>query len=458
MSAPTSTPERSSGRTARLHTLRQALAAPRRYVRTWYVAYLLLGVITAGMIPVLLPLMMVTASGELSTVAYVMGGYNLGLLSSPLWGMLAERRKLYRTLFFVGFVIVGAATALMPMLKGIALWMPVAFAIGAGSAGVATVASLFIVDFAPAAEWEPSIGYLQSFNGAGQVVGLLLAGAFAGGLFSVGLWIAALLVLPAVLVGQIGLPGAAETRERDERRRHIHAHLDVRALAAFPRLHFPSGVGFHFQAFNLRGLRQLPRIFGTPFGRFILSWFMLALGVAAFFAYFPVMLTKEYGIAAGLSSIIYAIAAGVGIALFILASRWAERWGSGRVYQLGLWVRLAGFALLVVPFVVPMKDAFTLGAVGFVLIVISWPVLSVAGTGLAARLTPFSEGAAMGLFNAALASATVVGTFASGPLLHSFGFVAVPIMAVAGIAVSIVLGLRLPASHSAPAPDASGDS
>ncbi len=456
MSGSSATPDHASSRTARLHTLRRALAEPGRYVRMWYVAYLLLGVVTAGMVPVLLPLMMVSVSGRLATVAYVMGAYNLGLLSSPLWGTLAEHRKLYRTLFFAGFVIVGAATGLMPMLEGVALWMPVAFAIGVGSAGVATVASLFIVDFAPAAEWEPSIGYLQSFNGVGQVVGLLLAGVFAGGHFTIGLWIAALLVVPALVVGQIGLPGAPKARERDERRHQIHAHLDVRALAAFPRLHFPSGVGFHFHALNVRGLRQLPRAVGTPFGRFLLSWFMLALGVAAFFAYFPVMLAKVYGIGANLSSIIYAIAAGVGIALFILASRWAERYGSGRVYQLGLWLRLGGFILLVVPFAVPMKRAFTVGAVGFVMIVIAWPVLSVAGTGLAARLAPFSEGAAMGLFNAALASATVVGTLAAGALLHSFGFVAVPIMAVAGIALSIVLGLRLPAPRQDPAATGGG--
>jgi MFS family permease len=451
MSGSSSTAAPQPRRTDRLHILRRALAEPARYVRVWYVAYLLLGIITAGMIPVLLPLMMVSVSGRLSAVAYVMGAYNLGLLSSPLWGMLAERRKLYRTLFFAGFLIVGVATGLMPMLKGIWLWMPAAFSIGVGSAGVATVASLFIVDFAPSAEWEPSIGYLQSFNGTGQVVGLLLAGAFAGGGFSTGLWIAALLVVPAVAVGHVGLPVAAEARAHDEPRRHIHAHLDVRALAAFPRLHFPSGVGFHFHALNFRGLGQLPRTLGTPFGRFMLSWFMMCLGVAAFFAYFPVLLARQYAIAANLSSLIYAIAAGVGIALFILASRWAERYGSGRVYQLGLWLRLAGFILLVVPFVVPTKRPFVTGVVGFVMIVTAWPVLSVAGTGLAARLAPFSEGAAMGLFNAALASATVVGTFASGPLLHSFGFGVIPVMAVAGIAVSIVLGLGLPQSRAAPA-------
>jgi MFS family permease len=433
-----------------LQTLRRALAEPGRYVRAWYLAYLLLGIVTAGMIPVLLPLMMASVSGHLSTVAYVMGAYNLGLLSSPLWGLLAERRKIYRTLFFAGFVVVGAATALMPFLRGISTWMPAAFAMGLGSAGVATVASLFIVDFTPSSDWEPSIGYLQSFNGTGQVVGLLLSGLFTAGLFSRGLWVAAALVVPAVAVGHIGLPAGAEVHEPDPKRARIHEHLNIRALAAFPRLHFLSGIGYHFHPFTHSGLRRLPDAVRTPFGRFILSWFMMALGVAAFFAYFPVMLASGYGISASLSSLIYAMGAGVGIALFVLASRWAGRYGSGSVYQLGLWIRLVGFVLLLVPLVGASTGAFLLATVGFVLIVLSWPLLSVAGTGLAARLAPFSEGAAMGLFNAALASATVLGTFASGPLLHRYGFGVVPVMALAGVVASIALGTRLPASQATP--------
>lgn len=428
---------------SRLHVLREAVRAPRQYIRPWYLAYLFLGVITAGMVPVLLPLMMVTVSHQLSIVAYVMGGYNLGLLTSPLWGWLAERYKLYRLLFFAGFAVVGAATAAMPLLTGIGSWAPAAFAIGAGSAGAATVASLFIVDFAPPAEWEPRIGYLQSFNGAGQVGGLLLAGAFAHGLLSVGLWVGALLAIPAMLVGHAGLPIARQVRAAGERRAHIHAHLNMRALAAFPHLNFLSGVGYHFHVINLRGLRKLPNALGTPFGRFMASWFMLALGVAAFFTYFPVMLAKSYHMGANVSSLIYAIAAAAGIALFILASRWAERYGSGHVYQLGLWLRLIGFALLIVPFLFPLGDSFPVAAAGFVLIVVAWPLLSVAGTGLAAHLAPFSEGAAMGLFNGALAFGTVIGTFASGPLVRDLGFASIPVMAIVGIGCSMVLGLRL---------------
>ena len=42
-----------------------------------------------------------------------------------------------------------------------------------------------------------------------------------------------------------------------------------------------------------------------------------------------------------------------------------------------------------------------------------------------------------------LAAATVIGTFASAPLVRHFGFGIIPVMAVVGIGCAIVLGLRL---------------
>lgn len=426
-----------------LRVLQQVLAEPRRYTRPWYLAYLLLGIVTAGMVPVLLPLMMMAVSHELSAVAYVMGVYDLGLLTSILWGLLAERRHWYRSLFFGGFLLAAVAVAVFPLMRALTGWMAAAFVLGAGSSGAATVASLLIVDFEPSREWEPRIGLLQSFNGIGQVVGLLLAGIFSRSSFSTGLWVAALLLVPALVFARLGLPAATRRRHVRAAGEHPHHLLDVRALALFPHVNLPSGVGFHFHLLSLHGLRGLPRALGTPFGRFLLSWFMLALGVAAFFTYFPVMLADSYGMSSHYSSLIYAVMAAVGIALFILAGRWSAHLGSQRVYQFGLWVRLIGFALLLLPLVVPLRQRFAFAAAGFALIVIAWPVLSVAGTDLAARLAPFSEGAAMGLFNSALSFATVIGAFASGPLVARFGYGAVAEMALVGIGLSLLLGLGL---------------
>lgn len=425
-----------------LSVLKAVINEPRRYARPWYMAYLLAGIVAAGMVPVLLPLLMASVSHDLTGVAYVMGAYDVGLLTSPLWGMLAEKHKQYRALFLAGFLLSTAAIAVFPLMHEMSEWIPAAFVMGVGFSGAATIASLLIVDFEPSGEWEPRIGLLQSFNGVGQVIGLLLAGIFSHGSLSIGLWIAAAILLPAWVFARIGLPASSHHRETGQAI-HLSRLIHIRSLAAFPRLNFPSGIGFHFHELNISGLRHLPETLGTPFARFILSWFTMALGVAGFFTYFPLMLDHSYGINSHFSSVIYAVVAGIGIVLFVLAAKWSEHFGVGKVYKFGLWIRIAGFFLLLILFFLPGIPHFVFGATGFGLIVIAWPILSVSATNLAAQLTPVSEGAAMGLFNMAFALATVIGAFASGPLIAAFGYQAITIVAMCGLGLSIILGWNL---------------
>ncbi len=430
----------------------RTLAAPRRYIRPWYVAYLLLGMVTAGLLPVLLPLTIEAYSHSLATVAYVLGAYNFGLLTSPLWGLAAERSKADRPLFLGAFLLAGAGIAALLLLRSAPAWLIAAFGIGAGSGGAATLATLFIVEFAPRTEWEPRIGWLQSFNAAGQVLGLMAAAAVSHGEFTAALWVSVAILGAAMAVGGIGLPQPLPAQPRGARapHLHVHTHLDIRALAVFPKLSLPSGVGLHFYHLNLQGLRGLPKAIGTPFGRFLLSWFVLAFAVAAFFSYFPLMLAAGYGISARSSAMIYAVTAAVGIALYVLTSRLTARYGAGSIYRAALLLRILGFALLLAPFLTVRINPGECGAVGFAIIVIAWPLLSVAGTDLGASLTPFSEGAAVGLLNAALALATAVGIVASGPLVQRWGYVTIPATALVGLALSVFLGRSPPAAGSSP--------
>jgi MFS family permease len=427
---------------ARVSLAMRILTAPRRYIRPWYLAYLLLGMVTAGLLPVLLPLTVEALSHRLSTVAYVMGAYNFGLLTSPVWGVLAERTKAYRSLFLGSFVLTSAGVIGVLELKELPGWSVSAFALGAGSGGAATLATLFIVDFTVRAEWEARIGWLQCFNASGQVVGLILAAAFSVGDIAVALWICVAILLLAMAVGGVGLPFSKSVRPAGAAAHHPHLHLNVRALATFPKLSLPSGVDLHSHHLVLPGLRGLPQAIGTPFGRFLLSWFALAFAVAAFFSYFPLMLLESYHIAARATALIYAATSAVGIVLYVLTSHLTARYGAGRVYGSGLALRIVGFGLLLAPFLISMEDRTLFGAAGFSLIVIAWPLLSVSGTDLGVRLTPFSEGAAVGLLNAALALATAVGIVFSGPLVAHWGYKTIPATALAGLVAALFLGIN----------------
>ena len=426
------------------------LATPARWISPWYNAYALLGAVSSGLVPVLLPLMIVAASHRIAWVGYIMGGFNLGLLSSPLWGVLADKRRLHRSIFFAGLALVLIALGVLPWLNGLVPWFLAALLGGAGTAAATTMATLFIVEFTPRTDWEPRIGWLQSFNGAGQVAGLLLAGYFASR-FNLGLWVSAALMVPALLVGRVGLPSTtAPRRPTGETLHHLH-RLDFHLFAAFARTEFQGGGLLHaFHPLTLHSLRQAGKLLPTTFGRFLTSWFALSFGVAAFFAYFPIAMRAAYGVTPATTSLMYAVAAGIGVALYTYASHLSTRFGAGAVYRAGLIVRFAGFALLLALLFLPTRYG-VLASAGFILIIIAWPILSVTGTDLSAELSPLSEGTAMGLFNASAAIATVLGTFLGGALVHAYGYAALSLLALTGIALAFALGLGLtPPAHPEP--------
>ncbi len=126
----------------------------------WYGSYLLLGAAVAGLFAIMVPLAIVATTHDSRLVAYVIGAYNAGLLLSPAWGLLAERSQDYRPIFLGGFA--GAAVGLAGLSWPLAppFLMLAALIVGIGTGAASTVASLFVLDFAPRDEWEPRLGWL----------------------------------------------------------------------------------------------------------------------------------------------------------------------------------------------------------------------------------------------------------------------------------------------------------
>jgi len=411
---------------------------PQRRVAPWYAASASMGLVASGVVPVLLPLLVAQVSHRVDFVAYVTSAYNLGLLAAPLVGSLAERTQAYRMLFLGGLVVIGLAAAGIPTVSDLAPWLGMGIALGIGTAAVTVVGSLLIVDFVPAVEWEPRLGWLQGFSGAGQVAGLLLAAVFTSGgaaigqtaigHMSIGMWVAAATTLPALLIGPIGMPVGRPV---------VKPHASP-GLGALPH---------QAHRLSLAAIARLPEMLRHPFGRFLLSWFAYNLGTAALFAYFPLLMRRSFGIDPSLTAASYAVSAALGTALFVLAGGWAGRYGDRFLYLLALAVRLVGFLLLGLLMLLVVPGQAGLALLGFGLITLAWPLLSVAGTGLAARLTPIGEGAAMGLLSATGALATVLGTVIAGPAVRELGYSAAIVAGLVGIVVSAAIargGLPLP--------------
>ncbi len=80
------------------------------WIEPWYLVYALMGLVVAGLLPVLIPLI-VSQSGNAGQVGLVVAALSLGGLTSPLWGGLADRYRSHRSLLAGGMLFAGLGLA-----------------------------------------------------------------------------------------------------------------------------------------------------------------------------------------------------------------------------------------------------------------------------------------------------------------------------------------------------------
>jgi len=397
---------------------------PRRvlpWIEPWFLAYTCLGVVQGGMLPLLLPLSSET-SIEAGTIIGVM---NLAGLTSPLWGHLADRRRLHQHVLLAGMVVSLVALVLMPMRLGFSIQVALAGVLGIGFAAANTVANMFIVETRPQEEWDARIGALQALSGMGQVGGLVLAGVI-GGRFSLAFGVAAALVATAVPIAWLTLRG-------------VHVPMPRAAAAAHPPLggeEWAGALGRHFHIPTWRGLKRVLPKFAPSFIRLQIFWFAAFVMIGAVMSMFPLALVRVFGVAEGLPATVYAFAAAASLMLYPREVRVAKAHGAATLMRRAFVVRSAAIALLAAAFLTGTGPVLPL--LGFIVLVVSWPALGVSGTVLSAELEPDEKGEALGLFNALSSLASAIGAFLGGCAMQLGGY---PAVCVAGVVVVAIAGL-----------------
>jgi MFS family permease len=394
------------------------------WIEPWYGAYAILGALASGLAVIAIPLVVTGGGGSATDIGTTIAAQNIGALFAPFWGVIADKSKAYRVIFFVGFILIGLGFLDLSGLHGLAAWSAGAFVIGFGTGASNTVASLFVVEFTPPAEWGPRISWMQTFNAAGSVLGMAMAGLLAPRLDTL---LAALLVIPAIILGGRGLP---VPRGRFHlARRHLHA-ADIRHLLHRSGPNAASVVAAAHRP-KFADFGAIRKALTAGFGLFLTAWFLFSLAVSSFASLYPVLMEKSYGIAVSQSAVLMSIATALSIPLYNYAGRLVTRRGPAVTLGLGIGGRMIGLAGLSIVAFLHVGWAMLPVILLFGLYQGIWPLLSVASNDLAAGLAPFGEGAAMGLFNAAAAVASAVGAVAGGAVADRFGYGAVSLFAAA---------------------------
>jgi MFS family permease len=415
-----------------------ALNGPvHHWIEPWYLAYAILGALAYGLAAILIPLVVTNSGGSSTQLGAAIAALNVGALFAPLWGWAADRSLAYRAIFLSGFMLIAAGFVGFTVMHGFGCWLISAFLVGFGTGASNTVASLFVVEFTPESEWSQRISWLQTFNALGCVLGMALAGLLQP---AFGTFVAALLVIPAIIVGGWGLPVPRSTFHIPRLRLHARhvAHLAGRGG--------PNAVAIvgHIHRLRLSDLPRLTIIFNSAFGVFLGSWFFFSVGISSFSSLYPVLMLKSFGVGVATSSTLMAVATLVSIPLYNLAGRLSLRHhGPVQLLSAGICARMIALVTLgVVAYLHPSSPAVP-ALVAFGLFQGTWPLLSVASTDLAAELAPIGEGTAMGLFNAAAAAASALGAITGGIVADRFGYESVNVFAAAGALFSLLCALPL---------------
>jgi MFS family permease len=392
----------------------------------------------------LLPLAVYRSRGAAS-VGWVIAAYNLGGLTAPLWGILADRYRLHRCLVMGGMGIAAAGLAAFPLIPAPSAWPVLALLQGMGATGAATIANLFVVEAYPQEEWEARIGWLQTCYGGGQVCGLLVASAMAQMPARMGLLAAAGMTALAALTAWI------TTR--------TPPHLLTPKPALLhppPPSEWPVSSPQHlFHHLTLSALHKGWQDLCSPFTIFLTAWWLCFVGSWAFFSQYPVLMQQLYSVSPWLSSAGSAVAHAMGLALYVPAGLWAERCGPEHVLKRALNLRWLAFLSLVGLGGLPLAGRGWLALLCVIVMILSWSLLSVSGTGLTARFSHGREGEGMGLFNATSALAGVTGAALGGWVAERWGYHIALGLPVVSIALGLLLALTVRPvrrSHLTPCP------
>ena len=399
------------------------------WIEPWYLVYATMGLVVAGLLPILVPLL-VSKSRNAGQVGLVVAALSLGGLTSPLWGSLADRYRAHRALLSGGMLFAGLGLAAFAFTTRPVLWILLAIIAGFGTASAATVANLFVVEAHPQAEWDQRIGWLQTFYGIGQVAGLLLAGALTQIDLRIGLWAAAGLSAAAALLGWV----TTKTPP---------AQIGLNAVLVHPARHVESAFSSPqrlFHGLKWDGMEKLGQTLRSPFGVFLMVWLLAFTGPAAIFSQYPLLMQKVYGVTPASSSVAFAVIAALGLTLYTPAGNGSKRYGPARILKVSLGLRLAAFAgMLWLVFLPAGGRTGWLALLAFAFVVWAWSLMSVSGTALAARLSPVGEGQGLGIFNATTAVAGILGALLAGWVVGVWGYGAIVALALAGVGLGLGL-------------------
>ena len=403
-----------------------------KYSQFWYLGYAFQGIVVFGTGAILMPIV-VNSSGNAAKAGSVVAFFYIGQLLSPLMGTITDRTGLHRLVYLSGYVLLGLGLGFFPFAHSVWFWMLMAFVQGVGSGASNTVAAMFIVEYQPKPEWDTRIGWLQTFYGIGQCVGLVLV-SYLQARPEIGLVVSGALMIVGMALGAKDLPASHAHRkpEQVELNRRSHKH----PRSAYSMLNV-------YEQTAIKVVHRELQDWLSPFGLYIVGWFFVMLATWFLGVLFPLLMKEAFAMSYSSSSLYYAAGAAIGIFAYAPSGALGKKIGDSWVVTIGTLMTVVSLAGLSLFAYVKTDFNFWLVPAIYILIPIAWSPLIVGGTSWTAQLARFEEGEALGYFNAATAISSVMAAFAAGAMAHLFSYRIVIVAAAAASFIALLFFLPL---------------
>ncbi|MBV8704614.1 MAG: MFS transporter [Acetobacteraceae bacterium] len=391
----------------------------------WLFAYALLGLAQSGLAPILMPL--ATHGGTSSGLTYA--AFALSGLAAPMFGTWADRTGRHRDLLTLGCLLAAVCLGLFFFASG-GVRILLAAGAGLGAMAATTAGNVLAIQGQPEDAWDDRVARLQRFISAGQVIGLVVAGVLARTHVAAGFLFGA-----AALLGGAGL-GARSAPGRQARAPHAKA-------APRPLTGGEAGVVSttrHHHA-NVRELVAHLRSLGPTLRHLLVLWLVGYTFMSGIAVMFPVVMTRQFHMDPTLPSAAYAIGVGLSLFAYHSASGLAHRKGGAWTMVAGFGARLVLFAAMTALGLLRADWAGLVILSAFVLMQVSWPLLSVGANVLVVRSNPGARGESIGLFNASTSLASSIGSALGGVIFGLYGFSTLSGVAAGAVAVAIGLAV-----------------
>lgn len=394
-----------------------------------FVPYRLAG----GLIITLLPLFVVQATGGSVADVGLLSSLTalVGVPSSIWWGNLSDklrRRRPFLVLGFLGF-------ALSTLLTGLAQNVPQVLGISMLGALLTTavepVASALVLDQAPEERWPECIGRLNQVGGWSFVAGLLagmgwlalLSGRWGAvnamrGLFLLAGGVASL----SLTLTLLWLPEPPLVRSR----RLFHPDFVGRLTVMLVERTFSHPSRLRYFVLRPAFLTEARRYFSNVLGRYYLCSLLFFFALHIGFVPFPIFLTDVLGATNTQVFLISLLKSVVDALLYVPMGRAVRRrrgiglQAQAAAVRVGIFGFFALLALLR-----PGPASLVSLALVHLLTGVTWAVIAVSGTTAVATLAPKGlEARALGLYNAVIGVAGILGSLAAGYLAEALGYVA----------------------------------